>query len=54
MNKLDIDGIYQITSFLVPLDIKRLGACSKQNKERCEYFMTYSCNGHDEKYKVDC
>jgi len=46
MNKLDINGFYNITYFLEPHDIKILGLCSKYNKEMCKYFMTYSYNEH--------
>ena len=46
MNKLDINGFYNITYFLEPLDIKKLGICSKQNNEMCKYFMTYSYKEH--------
>ena len=46
MNKLDLNGFHLITAFLAPLDIKRLGICSKQNKEMCKHFMTYSYNEH--------
>ena len=50
MNKLDINCFHSITAFLTPLEIKRLGICSKQNNDMCKYFMTYSYNenGHDE------
>ena len=52
MQRLDLNGFHLITSFLTPLEIKRLGICSKQNKEICKHFMTYSYNeyGSDENY----
>jgi len=52
MHKLDINCFHLITSCLKPLEIKRLGICSKQNKETCKHFMTYSYNehGYDETY----
>jgi hypothetical protein len=44
MNKLDINGINIVTSFLQPCDIKRLGSISKNSYNYCRQFMTYMYN----------